>query len=170
MYCLMGYMGSGKSFMAKKIAEQLQWKILDLDAYIEAHEEKSISQLMTDSPEYFRKLESAYLRKVAGEDYDLVSLGGGTPCFENNLSIITENFTSIYLQWKPESLYKRLVEEKEQRPLIAALNDSDLLSFIHSSLAEREKWYKQADILFDGESQNFENLIESIQSHALRKR
>lgn len=143
---LMGFMGSGKSSFGKKLANQLDIKHLDLDDLIEQESGRSISEIFEAKGEsYFRRLESEALKKVIHEKA-VVSLGGGTPCKDENLSIIKENGTSLYLKKDLHILVSRLMDSKKKRPLIEGKNRKALTQYITKTLKAREGYYRQADI------------------------
>lgn len=148
---LLGFMGCGKSTVGNQLAENLNIPFLDFDDYIEAGAKMSISEIFKIYGEpYFRSLETDNLLKLSSVRPILVSLGGGTPCSENNIGIIRQNALSIYLSVEPEELVNRLFKERMHRPLISAYGSKKALKdFIISKLNEREKYYKQADILID---------------------
>jgi shikimate kinase len=149
---LMGYMGSGKSTLGKKLAKKIQAPFVDLDMEIEKKEDKSIEQIFNEKGEaYFRKIESAVLSEILGNGGDVVlSLGGGTPCFNNNLMLIKKMSTSIYIKLPAITLVQRLNQSnKNIRPLIANLSQSELLPFIEQQLTEREEFYSKADYIYE---------------------
>lgn len=144
---LIGYMGSGKSTIGKLLAEDLALSFLDLDAYIEKVEEKSITNIFKEKGEiYFRKKETESLRTVLEQEDDIIlSIGGGTPCYSNNMKLISEltNY-AVYLQVSVQELSNRLVSEKSERPLISVISDDELPEFIGKHLFERSYYYTQA--------------------------
>ncbi len=149
--------------------EHFNWRIADLDDYIAENEGRPVADILIESEEKFRNLESFYLQEIVKEKFDLVSLGGGTACSEKNLKIIKDNYTSIYLKWNPTTLFNRLKDNRENRPLIANLEEENLLSFITEKLSQREIYYKQATIVFDGDHQTKEELLTMLSNYALRK-
>ncbi len=164
---LMGYMGSGKSLIGKKLAIEKKLDYLDLDDYIENQEKKSIKNIFKDRGEiYFRKKESFYLSEVlSGHSDTIISLGGGTPCFAGNLEIIKEkeNTRSVYLHASLEELTKRLFKERAKRPLIAHLNTEDALKdFIRKHVFERSFYYNQADYKITTDLKNADQITEEI--------
>ncbi len=169
MFCLIGYMGAGKSYLSNYMADNSDWKVADLDNYIVEKEGATILEMMQNSEAYFRKLESAYLQEITTSDFDLVSLGGGTACSEENWKIIKKKYTSIYLKWSVDTLFERLKHDKADRPLIAHFSDEDLKEFIQKSLNEREAFYTRADIIFDGDHQTLEELTAILSNYAIRK-
>lgn len=147
---LVGYMGSGKSVIGKKLAEVLNYNYVDLDDYIEEKENKSIKKIFeTKSEIYFRKVESLYLEELTSVKNTVVSLGGGTPCYGNNMNLIleSENVLSIYLKASIPTLSDRLFEEKSKRPLISHLETkTELNEFIGKHIFERAPFYEQSGL------------------------
>ena len=122
---LLGYMASGKSSIGKKLAKMLSMKFLDLDDYIIEKEGMSISKIFKDKGEiYFRKIENKYLKEALTKKEDFIlALGGGTPCYGNNMDEVNKNETiSIYLQGSNLTMTKRLIKKKAKRPLIVSGN------------------------------------------------
>lgn len=154
---LLGYMGSGKSTVGKILAANLKVDFLDLDDYIIKSEGAAIRDIFKDKGElYFRKKENEYLKEVLTGDNDLVlSTGGGTPCYGNNMQVIQENTSNaFYLKTSIKDLVKRLSKEKEYRPLIKNIPNEDLPEFIGKHLFERSFFYAKANhaILGDGKT------------------
>ncbi len=153
---LLGYMASGKSTIANKLAKSLSLQSIDLDDFIEENEGCSIKTIFRDKGEiYFRNKENSYLKELAknNEEFVLAS-GGGTPCYTNNIDLITENGISVYLKASIQTLFDRLVLEKSQRPLISELSDEKLKEFIAKHLFERTPFYEKAlyTIVIDGKT------------------
>lgn len=164
---LLGYMASGKSLVGKQLAKKLNYKFIDLDTYIESKINASISQIFETKGEiYFRKLESNSLKEVILEEEDVVlSLGGGTPCYSNNMEIInnSEKVLSIYLKTSIPTLVERLTKGKSQRPLISHLeSDEQLTEFIGKHLFERSPFYQMAKILINTDNKNLQEIEEGI--------
>jgi shikimate kinase len=146
---LVGYMGSGKSYWAKKLATDLSVWYVDLDQFIETNYIKmSISAFINIAGELkFRQVERQALVEIAQEQKEMVlATGGGTPCYFNNMEVLNNNFTTVYLDSSIAFLYDRLVQEKSSRPLIAHLEDAALKEFIAKHLFERRTFYNQAKI------------------------
>ena len=96
---ILGYMGSGKSIIGRELSLKVNKKFIDLDSYIEEKEKDSISNIFQNNGDlYFRKQESKYLKEILNNNNDLVlSVGGGTPCYFNNLDLMISNNN---MQWK----------------------------------------------------------------------
>ncbi|TRZ41582.1 shikimate kinase [Robertkochia solimangrovi] len=147
MVILIGYMGSGKSTVGKILASEMKIEFMDFDDYIEKSEGMSIPEIFSSKGEiYFRKIESSCLQTLLQESPDaVISLGGGTPCFGNNMDNILEASDNVfYLKAGIEFLVERLLPEKSHRPLISAIDDQDLSDFIRKHLFERNFYYMRS--------------------------
>ena len=148
---IIGFMGSGKSTAGKKLAAALGWSFIDLDKRIEEHTGKTITDLFSEFGEdYFRKVEAETLRSLKDSKNVVVSTGGGTPCYGENMDYMLKTGLTIYLKLTPPQLQSRLSGSKTVRPLIKGLNAGQLLRFIEEKLAIREKWYSCADLTIVG--------------------
>lgn len=148
---IIGFMGSGKSTVGKKLASVLGWSYIDLDRKIEEIYGKTIPEIFSQHGEdYFRIVESEILKSLKSYTDCVVSTGGGTPCFSDNMDYMLETGLTLYLKLTPGQLRTRLTESKGERPLIKGLNDSELLEFVEKKLALREQWYKRASIVIEG--------------------
>lgn len=145
---LLGYMASGKSSIGKILAQKLDILFIDLDNYIEKKENLSISELFKTKGEiYFRKKETYYLQKLLKKDGDFIlALGGGTPCYGNNMDLVNQFDASIYLKSSLQQTFLTLSKEenKKSRPLIASISNDDLKEFIAKHLFERAPYYEKA--------------------------
>ena len=144
---LLGYMASGKSSIGKRLSKKLSMKFLDLDDYIIEKEGMSISKIFELKGEvYFRNIESKYLKEILDKEEDFIlALGGGTPCYANNMDTINNADTiSIYLQGSTPTMIERLIRKKAKRPLIASLGDDKIPEFVAKHLFERRPYYEKA--------------------------
>ncbi|MFT5761743.1 MAG: shikimate kinase [Polaribacter sp.] len=152
---LLGYMGSGKSTIGRFVSDKMNVTFIDLDAYIEEKENMSISQLFSTKGEiYFRKQEGIYLKEIIDTKSNyILALGGGTPCYGTNMQLIS-NTISFYLKSSIPFLAERLKKGKKKRPLIANLNDEQLLEYIGKHLFERAPFYEESNykVLVDNKS------------------
>ncbi|MBQ6800906.1 MAG: shikimate kinase [Bacteroidaceae bacterium] len=147
---LIGYMGAGKTTLGKILARSLNLEFIDLDWYIENRFHQSVSQLFaTRGEEGFRKIEQNMLHEVAEFEDVVISTGGGTPCFFDNMEYMNQQGVTVYLKATPETLRTHLRMGKQKRPLIAQKNDEELDAFIRESLDKRESYYNQARLIFD---------------------
>jgi shikimate kinase len=163
---LIGYMASGKSLIGSELAKKIHFEYLDLDRFIEEKEHKTIQEIFLKKGEiFFRKIENYYLKEILSSDKDMVlSLGGGTPCFSNNLELITSNkdVKSFYLNVPVNELANRLMSDKDNRPLVKYVSDeNDMLEFVGKHLFERLPYYNQAHYKVDANKPK-EQVIEAI--------
>lgn len=160
---LLGYMGSGKSTAGKKLASKLGMDFLDLDEHIEKEYGKTIPEIFdSEGEEKFRELEHLYLQKAILLDNIVISLGGGTPCYYNNIEIINNNGLSVYFKMSVETLANRLVNAKKKRPLIQDMTEVDLKHFIETNLSKREYFYAQAHYKVKAKDLNVDELAEFL--------
>ena len=156
---LIGYMASGKSTIGKILAKKLNFPFIDLDDYISEAEHMSIPEIFSQKGEiYFRKIETKYLLEVLAKKGDFIlSLGGGTPCYGNNMEIIlNSSAASFYLKASIPTITKRISDGKTTRPLVAHLSNEELPEFIGKHLFERQFYYLQSNhiITVDGKQKN----------------
>jgi len=164
---LMGYMASGKSFIGKVLAKKIGYDFMDLDDYIEEREGKTISNIFESFGEiHFRKIETQYLKEILDSKTNIVfSLGGGTPCYGDNLNIIKNNLkvASFYLNTTINTIVSRLENEKLKRPLVARFESKEVLQeFIGKHLFERSHFYNQADFVIRNDDAFIDHIVESI--------
>ena len=163
---LLGYMASGKSTIGEPLSKVLGYDFLDLDAYIAQKEHKSIAEIFKAKGElYFRKREHEYLKTVLSLDNTVVALGGGTPCYANNMSFINQhsNAISIYLKVGIPTLVDRLMLEKDKRPLVSHLTDrAGMSEFVGKHLFERSGFYNQSDLILEVEGKSTTQIVSQI--------
>jgi shikimate kinase len=163
---LIGMMGSGKSYWTKKIAKWIKSAGYDLDSLIEMNEEKTISEIFSEDGEaYFRKTESKILKWFKEKKKYVLATGGGTPCNQENIDFMKKEGIIIWLDESIEVLVARLVQEKENRPLIAHIDESALSSFLQNKILERTPFYQQAHYRLTGEGIS-ESAIKKIIKNA----
>ena len=146
---LTGYMGSGKTTLGRALAAAIGIPFIDLDHYIEQRYRKTISQLFAErGEEGFREIERRMLHEVGEFEDVIISTGGGTPCFFDNIEYMNEQGTTVYLDVPVERLFIRLSIARSKRPLIKEKNDEELMTFIEEQLAKRAPHYSKAQYSF----------------------
>lgn len=146
-------MGAGKTYWGQLWAKQHHLRFFDLDNEIEKHTGLTIPQIFEQHGEtYFREQERERLLSFEKEDHFILSTGGGTPCFYNNMLWMNENGLTIYLDTPLPALKERLLKEKMHRPLIKQLDDQAIEDFIKSSIQKRKEYYNQSHIILSTES------------------
>ncbi|MCC7466109.1 MAG: shikimate kinase [Saprospiraceae bacterium] len=161
---LIGFMGCGKSFWGKELAQALDLPFFDLDELISELVGKSIPRIFQESGEAgFRLLETRALHLIKDMDQSaIIATGGGTPCFSNHLELMKQNGLVIYLQTEPKLLATRLKQEKENRPLLANVPDEQLETVIRQKLEQRMECYHQADKVLEQHSNHQDMLAELL--------
>jgi shikimate kinase len=161
---LVGYMGCGKSHISKILSEKINFKLIDLDKEISRRNKLTIPEIFEKKGEiYFRKLERETLEEILATEENLIlSLGGGTPVYYNNMEIINNNSKSIFLKASIGTLTERLSKQKEKRPIIANISDENLPEFIAKHLFERNEYYNKAMISVNTDSREPEDIMNEI--------
>jgi shikimate kinase len=161
---LIGFMGSGKTHWGSLLAKRIQLPFQDLDSIITETEGKSISDIFQEKgEEYFRLQEKDILRDIIEKHPSLVlSCGGGTPCFFNNIDLMKKEGTVVWLNTSIEMLTERLKKEKANRPLIREISDEELRSYILKKMNDRRLYYEQADVHVDEADVNIDTLLQQI--------
>jgi len=163
---LIGYMGSGKTTAAKTLAHKLGVKHLDMDDFFENTYKISVSDFFSRYDETaFRTIENSLLLKTLELNHYIISTGGGTPCFFDNMAIINENGFSVYIKMSPKSLFDRLKNAKRPRPRIQNLPEDMLLNKIIGDLEVREPIYNMAQLIVKGENIDIDDLVEKIRMY-----
>jgi shikimate kinase len=163
---LLGYMGSGKTTVGNNISKLLNKNFVDLDSYIELKESLSISEIFKTKGEvYFRRIEEIHLKNLLSFNSDIViSLGGGTPCYSNNIELIN-SFKTVYLKYSVNILSKRLLNIKSTRPVISNINSiSEMSNYVGKHLFERSIFYNKAHFKIDCDGLNIEQISNKVLS------
>jgi shikimate kinase len=159
---LIGFMGSGKTTLGRKLAARLNYPFMDLDHILEAQVGMTIAEYFAQFGEdAFRTLESEVLKQTAYPEHAVVSTGGGLPCFFDHMEWMNAHGKTVYIKLLPKTLADRLENEKNERPVLRGQSGEDLVAFITDKLADREKYYNQATIIADGLSLSAEK-VEKI--------
>lgn len=161
---LIGYMGSGKSHVSKILSDKLHFRLIDLDKEISRRNKLTIPEIFEKRGEiYFRKQERETLEEIlASEENVVLSVGGGTPVYYNNMEIINHNSKSIFLRASVGTLTERLSKQKEKRPLIARIADENLAEFIAKHLFERNPFYSKAQYQVNTDQRSPEDIVDEI--------
>ncbi|MBQ8051855.1 MAG: shikimate kinase [Bacteroidaceae bacterium] len=147
---LIGYMGAGKTTIGRQLAMALGLQFYDLDWYIETRYHKKVSEIFAEQgEEHFRDLERRMLHELAEFEDIVISCGGGTPCYYDNIQYMNQQAETVYLKLDPEVLCMHLKMGRTVRPLILGKSEDELLQYIKDSLREREPFYSQAKHTLD---------------------
>lgn len=164
---LIGFMGSGKTTLAKKLAKKLNREFVDLDHMMEKDTGMSIPEYFDKYGESkFRELEKETLLNSFKSPNSIIATGGGTPCFFDNMDQMLENGLVIYLNLSAKALHTRLIQTNiRERPALQGLSGNELLKFIEKKLEERRAYYERAHHHINP----LENPIDSIVMLSQRK-
>jgi len=147
---LIGYMGAGKTTIGKALAQELKIPFYDLDWYISSRMRKTVAQIFDErGEEGFRLIERNMLHEVAEFEDVIISCGGGTPCFFDNIDYMNQQGQVVYLKVEPEILCKHLKMSKNDRPLLRGKSEEELIDFIREQLQKREPFYTKARHMLD---------------------
>jgi len=157
---LIGFMGTGKSTVSKKLAALTGYSEIDLDEYIVRCENKTINEIFADSGEdVFRSLETMYLGKVLEENETIISCGGGTVIRDANVDIMKANGTIVLLTATPQTIYDR-VKDTNNRPI---LNGNMNVAYIEELLKKRENYYlRAADVVIATDNKSVDEICREI--------
>lgn len=162
---LLGYMGCGKSTIAKELSKKLEIPFVDLDEFIEKKVKMTIKTIFAEKGEiHFRKLEhECFVELLHFTEPIIIGLGGGTPCYANNHELLKgDDVISVYLKASIDTLVGRLSLNKSNRPLIANKNDEEMKEFIATHLFERSYYYNQAQHTVTVDHKTIEDTIKDI--------
>ena len=149
---LIGYMGAGKTTLGKAFARAMGLTFVDLDWYIEERYHKTVRQIFEERGEDgFRELEKRMLYETGEFEDVVISVGGGTPCFFDNMDYMNSVGQTVFLDVDVKVLFRRLKVAKQQRPLLANKTDEELMTFIIEALQKRLPFYSKAKYVFNGE-------------------
>ena len=161
---LIGFMGCGKTHWGRQLADKLHLPFLDLDEEIERETGKSVTDIFSEKGEEgFRQIERASLHQLTESGGSFVmSTGGGTPCFFNNIDYLLRKGVVVWLNTSVETICQRLRKERSSRPLVAAIPDSELRAFVLKKYSGRKIFYQQAHVILPEEDLTLENLVTQI--------
>lgn len=167
---LVGYMASGKSKVGSDLAERFGYSFYDLDDLFEERYRISIYHFFEKYGESnFRKIERDLLHESGHLDQAVISTGGGTPCFFNNMAFIKDSGYSIYLRWNIPELVGRLKKIRRKRPVLKEFEGKDLFEFVTRHLKEREIFYNQANFIYEAATNNLDCVVSVIKSNLKEK-
>ena len=158
-------MGAGKTTIGKALSKELGATFYDLDWYIESRMRKTVAQIFAErGEEGFRKMEYNMLHEVAEFEDVIISCGGGTPCFFDNMDYLNQQGKTVYLKADPEVLYNHLLMGKVERPLIKGKSPEELIAYIREQLKKREEYYTKAKYTLDVSlMDNYEKIKISVE-------
>ena len=160
---IIGYMCSGKSSISRKLASRLGYNSFDTDDLFEEKYHVSVNDFFEKYGEdYFRKFEAEILRKTGDLRKVVISTGGGTPCYYDNMKWMKDNGMTVFIKVSPTTAYNRLVTAKRKRPLVNGKTSEELMRYIETHYGSRLSYYEQAELTVKGENFNIEKLLEIL--------
>jgi len=160
---LIGFMGCGKTTLGKKVANKLKYDFIDLDQLIEKRASLSINEIFTKKgEEFFRVLEKQLLIEVSLNENTVVAVGGGTPCYFTNMEIMNQTGETFYFQRPVKELFNRIVNARDNRPLVKDKNEEELLVYIEDLLNKREVFYLKSKFTIPRNKLTVHDLVEII--------
>ena len=163
MIYIIGYMGSGKTTIGKKLAQKIGFPFIDIDEEIKRYTQISITEIFRIYGEiYFRSLEKKILNKINTDH--VVSCGGGLPIYSNNMDFIINNGKSIYLKTPINILFNRLKNNKKERPIIENIEEDELEDFIRKQSLQREQIYNKATYTIKTKEKTEDEVLREINS------
>lgn len=160
---LIGFMGSGKTTLGRRLARKLGYDFMDLDLELENQSGMSIPDIFRTAGEAgFREMERVQLQATALRDNLVIATGGGTPCFFDNMEFIRNHGKAVYLRMSHLSLAHRLNDAFVKRPLLENLQGKELEDYIQAKLAEREPCYLKAHCVIKGETAKPDHIIALV--------
>ena len=159
---IIGYMGCGKTTFGRALSKATGLQFIDLDHYIENRFQMTVPQIFAEKGEKgFREIERNMLHEVADFEDCIVSCGGGTPCFFDNIDHMNAHGTTMWLRADESTLFSRLIRKREQRPLLAGHTDDEIREIISTQLEARSPYYGKAALYWKGDTLEDRRQIDS---------
>ena len=161
---LVGYMGAGKTTAARRLAQRLGWEVADTDDLFEAKYKISVCDFFNkyDEPLY-RKLESEVLKETEKLENVVISTGGGTACYFDNMDWMNQHGLTVFLHISQKAVVDRLVHAKRKRPLAEGKSEEELVAFVEQHYTGRLPFYEQAHITVKAEDLDLDSLMKQIE-------
>jgi shikimate kinase len=160
---LVGYMGAGKTTAARRLAQRLGWVVADTDDLFEEKYKISVCDFFHKYDELlYRKLESVVLKETENLTNAVISTGGGTACFFDNMDWMNQHGLTVFLHISEKAVVDRLLHAKRKRPLAIGKSEAELTEFVSKHYTSRLPFYEKAQITVKAEDLDLEKLIKMI--------
>jgi shikimate kinase len=148
---LIGYRGSGKSSIARRLAGKLWMDFVDTDTLITDRAEKTIKEIFeTEGEAGFRKRECEIIAEVAARDNHVIAAGGGAVLNPANVAALKKNGKIIWLKATPEVLHQRIQADAQTNATRPNLTSAGGLEEVRHLLEERTPLYQAAaDVTYE---------------------
>lgn len=149
---LIGYMASGKTTFGRALARKIGFRHIDLDFYIEQRFHSTVRDIFANKGESeFRRIESAMLREVGEMSDVVISCGGGTPCFGDNMDYMKSRGLTICLQASEDVIADRIIQAGNKRPLMAGKSKDEIIATLRQHMEVRKPFYDKASVIISGD-------------------
>lgn len=149
---IIGYMASGKTTFGRALARQTGMQHIDLDFYIEQRFHSTVREIFaTKGEDEFRRIEGAMLREVGEMEDTIISCGGGTPCFGDNLDYMNSHGLTVCLQASDDVIADRIIQAGNKRPLMAGKSREEILQTLQEHMEKRRPYYDRAQLIISGD-------------------
>lgn len=163
---LVGYMGCGKTTIARDLSKELGYELIDLDHFLEQKYFKTIPQIFAEEgEENFRRKEQKVLREISEFENVIVATGGGAPCFFDNMNLMNQTGICVFLDVDTDELVSRLLNAKTERPLIKGKTPAELRTFIEEMMKKRRPFYEKANYILKGKNIQSSEIVALIAQH-----
>ena len=161
---IVGYMGAGKTTAARRLAQRLGWEVADTDDLFEAKYKISVCDFFNKYDEaLYRKLESEVLKSTESLENFVISTGGGTACYFDNMDWMNQHGLTVFLRISQKAVVDRLVHAKRKRPLAEGKTEEELAAFVEQHYTGRLPFYEQSRITVKAEDLDLDGLVKQIE-------
>ncbi len=160
---LLGFMGAGKSYWGRLLADKMHLPYYDLDEVIVEEEGKTVAEIFAaEGEDFFRRREKEKLQEIARREEFILSCGGGTPCFFDNIQFMNAAGVTVWLNPSITAMIERIARKRHKRPLVKELDDGELKAFVEKKLSEREPFYRQSRLIIDTANESIDTIAEKL--------